>query len=84
MSLSNSTKKKIIKNVITNQDYRDDIIVIIQDIFLNYCIEFFKKVTCLILYFIIEYLFHDSPPFTLITGWYWNLTSRVGKFHPCY
>jgi hypothetical protein len=44
MPLNISAKKSIIKKVITNTDYRDEVLVIIDEIFLNFCIEFFKQV----------------------------------------
>lgn len=44
MNLTISTKKNIIKNLIMGRNYRGDIVKIIDDIFLNYCIEFFKRV----------------------------------------
>ncbi|MDZ4712697.1 MAG: CfrBI family restriction endonuclease [bacterium] len=44
MPLNIDAKKIIIKKVISNQDYRDEVLVIIDEIFLNYCIEFFKQV----------------------------------------
>lgn len=44
MPLNIAAKKNIIKKVITNRDYRDEVLIIIDEIFLNYCIEFFKQV----------------------------------------
>jgi len=44
MPLNITAKKNIIKKVITNTDYRDEVLVIIDEIFLNYCIEFFKQI----------------------------------------
>lgn len=44
MPLNIEAKKNIIKKVITNNDYRDEVLVIIDEIFLNYCIDFFKKI----------------------------------------
>ena len=44
MSLSNQVKKRIIRNLINGQDYRSDVVLLIDDIFLNYCIDFFKRV----------------------------------------
>ncbi len=44
MPLNIEAKKNIIKKVITNQDYRDEVLVIIDEIFFNYCISFFKQV----------------------------------------
>jgi len=44
MPLNIEAKKAIIRKVITNQDYRDEVSVIIDEIFLDYCISFFKKV----------------------------------------
>ena len=44
MPLNIEAKKSIIKKVISNQDYRDEVHVIIDEIFLNYCIDFFKKI----------------------------------------
>ena len=44
MDLTISTKKNILRNLIMGRDYRGDIVKIIDDIFLNYCIEFFKRV----------------------------------------
>jgi len=37
MPLNTDTKKNIIKKVISNQDYRDEVLVIIDEIFLDYC-----------------------------------------------
>ncbi|MBK7099306.1 MAG: CfrBI family restriction endonuclease [Sphingobacteriales bacterium] len=44
MPLNTDAKKNIIKKVISNQDYRDEVLVIIDEIFLDYCISFFKQV----------------------------------------
>ena len=44
MPLNTDAKKNIIKKVISNQDYRDEVLVIIDEIFLYYCISFFKQV----------------------------------------
>ena len=44
MPLNTEAKKNIIKKVISNQDYRDEVLVIIDEIFLDYCISFFKQV----------------------------------------
>lgn len=44
MSLSKESKKKIVKNLINGRDYRSDVIYLIDDLFLNYCIDFFKRV----------------------------------------
>jgi hypothetical protein len=44
MPLNNDAKKNIIKKLISNQDYRDEVLVIIDEIFLNYCISFFKQI----------------------------------------
>ena len=44
MPLNIAAKKNIIKKVINNKDYRDEVLIIIDEIFLNYCIEFFKQV----------------------------------------
>lgn len=44
MPLNTEAKKNIIKKVISNQDYRDEVLVIIDEIFLDYCIRFFKQV----------------------------------------
>lgn len=44
MPLNTEAKKSIIKKVITNKDYRDEVLIIIDEIFLNYCISFFKQV----------------------------------------
>ena len=44
MSISNESKKRIIRNLINGRDYRGDVILLIDDLFLNYCIDFFKKV----------------------------------------
>ena len=44
MPLNIEAKKNIIKKVISNQDYRDEVLVIIDEIFLDYCISFFKQV----------------------------------------
>jgi hypothetical protein len=44
MPLNIDVKKNIIKKLITNQDYRDEVLIIIDEIFLNYCISFFKQV----------------------------------------
>lgn len=44
MSLSNQVKKRIIRNLINGRDYRSDVVLLIDDIFLNYCIDFFKRV----------------------------------------
>ena len=44
MPLNTTAKKNIIKKVINNKDYRDEVLIIIDEIFLNYCIEFFKQV----------------------------------------
>ena len=37
MPLNTDAKKNIIKKVISNQDYRDEVLVIIDEIFLDYC-----------------------------------------------
>ena len=44
MPLNVFAKKSIIKKVITNTDYRDEVLIIIDEIFLNFCVEFFKQV----------------------------------------
>lgn len=44
MPLNTDAKKNIIKKVISNQDYRDEVLIIIDEIFLDYCISFFKQV----------------------------------------
>ncbi|MBW7888965.1 MAG: CfrBI family restriction endonuclease [Bacteroidetes bacterium] len=44
MPLNTSVKKSIIKKLISNQDYRDEVLVIIDEIFLGYCIDYFKQV----------------------------------------
>ena len=44
MDLTVATKKNIIKNLVMGRDYRGDIVKNIDDTFLNYCIEFFKRV----------------------------------------
>lgn len=44
MPLNIEAKKNIIKKVITNQDYRDEVLVLIDEIFFNFCISFFKQV----------------------------------------
>ncbi|GAB4279121.1 MAG: hypothetical protein Kow0068_03020 [Marinilabiliales bacterium] len=44
MPLNIEAKKNIIKKVISNQDYRDEVLIIIDEIFLDYCIKFFKQV----------------------------------------
>lgn len=44
MPLNIEAKKNIIRKVISNQDYRDEVLVIIDEIFLDYCIGFFKQV----------------------------------------
>lgn len=44
MPLNIKAKKAIIRKVISNQDYRDEVSIIIDEIFLDYCIAFFKKV----------------------------------------
>lgn len=44
MPLNVVAKKNIIKKVITNSDYRNEVLVIIDEIFLNYCIKFFKQI----------------------------------------
>jgi hypothetical protein len=44
MLLSKKSKAKIIKNLINGKDYRGDIISLIDDLFLTYCIDFLKKV----------------------------------------
>ncbi|MBX7044599.1 MAG: CfrBI family restriction endonuclease [Ignavibacteria bacterium] len=44
MGITIETKKAIIKKVITNQDYRDEVIIVIDELFLNYCLGFLKKV----------------------------------------
>lgn len=44
MPLNIEAKKNIIKKVISNQDYRDEVLIIIDEIFLDYCINFFKQV----------------------------------------
>ncbi|NCC73470.1 MAG: CfrBI family restriction endonuclease [Sphingobacteriia bacterium] len=44
MPLNTDAKKNIIKKVISNQDYRDEVLIIIDEIFLDYCICFFKQV----------------------------------------
>lgn len=44
MPLNSQAKKNIIKKVISNLDYRDEVLVIIDEIFLAFCINFFKDV----------------------------------------
>ncbi|MCX8055025.1 MAG: CfrBI family restriction endonuclease [Ignavibacteria bacterium] len=44
MPLNIDAKKNIIKKVISNQDYRDEVLMIIDEIFLDYCISFLKQV----------------------------------------
>ncbi len=44
MPLNTDAKKNIIKKVISNQDYRDEVLVIIDEIFSDYCISFFKQI----------------------------------------
>ncbi len=44
MPLNTDAKKNIIKKVISNQDYRDEVLIIIDEIFFDYCITFFKQV----------------------------------------
>jgi|GEM_PF-5748908 hypothetical protein len=42
MPLNTEAKKNIIKKVISNQDYRDEVLLIIDEIFLDYCIDFLE------------------------------------------
>lgn len=44
MSLNIEAKKNIIKKLISNQDYRNEVLIIIDEIFFNYCINFFQQV----------------------------------------
>lgn len=44
MSISNESKIRIIKNLIYGKDYRGDVIYLIDDLFLHYCVDFFKRV----------------------------------------
>lgn len=44
MILSVEVKRNIIKKVIKNKDYRDEIHPVIDEYFLKYCIDFFKKI----------------------------------------
>lgn len=44
MPLNIDAKKNIIKKVITNRDYRDEVLLLIDEIFFDYCINFFKQV----------------------------------------
>jgi hypothetical protein len=43
-SFSVEAKKNIIKKLINNQDYRDEVIILIDYVFLNFCIDFFKQI----------------------------------------
>ncbi len=44
MGITIETKKAVIKKVITNQDYRDEVFIVMNELFLTYCLTFFKKV----------------------------------------
>ncbi len=44
MPLNLQAKKNIIKKVITNQDYREEVLILIDELFLDYCIRFLKEV----------------------------------------
>ena len=44
IKLTKLVKKEIISNLIKSIDYRGDIVLLIDDLFLSHCIDFFKKV----------------------------------------
>ena len=44
MSINIQAKKNIIKKVITNKDYRGEVLVILDEIFLNFCVSFLKEI----------------------------------------